>query len=110
MSRTVCFIDDDGMVGTCINFDDEGNCDCCKHNDEVHKKFVEGEHQKEFEKDMVNVTCYKKTTTMTRHDAIQFYLKAMRCSEGSERSRYTNIYLQLLDGNKDCSDEVIYDY
>ena len=105
MSRVVCFIDDEGMVGTCIN-EDEGNCDCCKHNDEVHKKFVENEIKKELKKDMVKVTCYKTTQTMTRDDAIQFYLKAIRCSEGSERDRYMNIYLQLLDGEKECSDEV----
>jgi hypothetical protein len=42
MSRTVCFIDDDGQVATCINFDDDGNCATCEHNDNAHKKWVDG--------------------------------------------------------------------
>lgn len=39
MGRLVCFIGDDGQVGTCINFDNEGDCDNCDHNDDAHKKW-----------------------------------------------------------------------
>lgn len=100
MSRIVCFIDDEGMVGTCIN-EAEGDCDHCEHNDDAHKKF----RQELKEKDMVTITCYRTTDTMPRKEAIDFYLKAMQCSEGSEQNRYLNIYLQLLGGEKECSDE-----
>jgi len=54
--------------------------------------------------DIVYVTCYGKREKYKRQDAIDFYLKAMRCSEGSERERYTNVYLGLLDGLTEVSD------
>lgn len=54
----------------------------------------------------VKITCYNKTEVMDRKEAITFYLDCMRNSEGSERDRYTNIYMQLLDGCTECCDEV----
>ena len=54
--------------------------------------------------DMVSVTCYGQTRTMTRKEAIDRYLEAMQFSEGSERDRYCTIYFQLLDGEIECSD------
>lgn len=54
--------------------------------------------------DIVTITCYGTTKRMSRNKAIKFYLEGMQCCEGSERERYTNIYLQLLDGCKECSD------
>ncbi|RPI83649.1 MAG: hypothetical protein EHM34_04925 [Nitrosopumilales archaeon] len=39
MSRKVCFVDD-GQAGTCINFENEGDCNNCSYNDEPHKKWV----------------------------------------------------------------------
>jgi hypothetical protein len=50
MSRTVCFIDDDGQVGTCIN-EDDGNCNECPHNDDAHKKWVAECNEKEEEEE-----------------------------------------------------------
>ena len=57
-------------------------------------------------KDLVIVTCYGVREIMDREYAIAFYLDGMRNSEGAERDRYTNIYLQLLDGAKEATDEV----
>lgn len=54
--------------------------------------------------DPVRVTCYGKTKVWERKDAIDFFLEGMRCCEGSERDRYTDIYLQLIDGAKEASD------
>ena len=39
MSRLVCFIDDEGQVGTCLK--EVANCDNCEYNDDDHKKFIE---------------------------------------------------------------------
>ena len=38
MSRKVCFIDDDGQVGTCIT--DDEDCVNCDFNEDKHKKWV----------------------------------------------------------------------
>lgn len=52
----------------------------------------------------MTVTCYRKTETMTREQAIDKYYEGMMCCEGSERDRYTNIYCQLMDGYRRVSD------
>ena len=55
--------------------------------------------------DSVKVICYGKEEVWdNRKDAIAFYLEGMTACEGAERNRYTNIYLQLLDGKKVCKD------
>lgn len=54
--------------------------------------------------DPVKVTCYGQTKTWERKDAIEFFLEGMRWCEGAERDRYTNIYLQLIDGAKEAFD------
>lgn len=56
--------------------------------------------------DLVKVTCYGKTEVMKREDALLKYLECMACSEGSERSRYVDVYLDLITGKTICSDEV----
>ena len=55
--------------------------------------------------DMVTITCYGKTETMTRSEAINFYVDGMMSCDGAEKSRYANIVGQLLLGWKECSDE-----
>lgn len=55
-------------------------------------------------KDIVKVTCYGTTKEYERKEAIKRFLEGMMCSEGSERERYTNIYLGLLQGLKEVSD------
>ena len=56
--------------------------------------------------DLVVVTCYGKSKVWERQEAIAFFLEGMQWSEGSERERYTDIYLQLIDGAKEASDEI----
>ena len=55
--------------------------------------------------DIVKVTCYGRTETMTRADAIAKYHECIFCSEGAERDRYVEIYGQLLNGDKHATDE-----
>ena len=55
--------------------------------------------------DKVTITCYGKTEVMERKDAINKYLEGMMCCEGSERDRYTNIYLVLISGASVVCDE-----
>ena len=54
--------------------------------------------------DLVVVTCYGKSKVWERSEAIAFFLEGMRGCEGSERERYTDIYLQLIDGAKEAQD------
>lgn len=55
--------------------------------------------------DSVKVTCYGVTKIWdNRQDAIREFREGMMCCEGSERERYTNIYLQLIDGCTECID------
>lgn len=50
--------------------------------------------------DVVEITCYSTTRQYKRQDAVNHFLECMMCSEGAERDRYTNIYLDLLAGKK----------
>lgn len=56
-------------------------------------------------KEQVRVTCYGKTETMTREEAIDEYYEGMMCCDGSEAERYQTIYCQLMEGLTDVSDE-----
>ena len=48
--------------------------------------------------DKVYTICYNRLTIYpNRKKAIDFFLDCMYCSEGSERDRYTNVYLDLLN-------------
>lgn len=57
--------------------------------------------------DIVTVTCYRQTKTMTRTDAMSFYLMGMvSCDPGSsECARYNKIYCELAEGKTVVSDE-----
>ena len=55
--------------------------------------------------DLVKITCYNRTETMEREDAIAKYVEAMAWSDGSERDRYVNVYLGLISGATEVSDE-----
>ena len=57
------------------------------------------------DKDIVTVICYGKSEQMERDKAKQFYLECMMFSDGSEKERYTNIYMDLMSGLKICKDE-----
>ena len=53
----------------------------------------------------ITIVCYgKEEKWKSREEAKAFYLDCMRHSEGAERDRYTNIYLQLVDGMTYCKD------
>lgn len=52
----------------------------------------------------VLVVLYGQSTVTTREKAKEEMLECMMCSEGAERERYTDIYLQLLEGRSICSD------
>ena len=54
--------------------------------------------------DMVKITCYGKTETMERNEAMKFYRECADWSEGCERERYVNILFGLMDGLKEVSD------
>lgn len=57
--------------------------------------------------DSVKVTCYGETKVWdSRAEATAFYLEGMTMCEGAERDRYTNIYLQLLEGCTECEDVI----
>ena len=57
--------------------------------------------------DMVQITCYGTTETMTRQQGIAKYGEAMLWCEGSERERYAQILGELLAGYTECSDGVL---
>lgn len=42
----------------------------------------------------------------SRKDAINFFKECIMYSEGSEQSRYVSVLMQLMNGDKYCSDEV----
>lgn len=57
-------------------------------------------------KEKIEVTCYgEKEIWYDREKAIRFYLQAIAGSDGAERDRYTNIYLDLMTGKNECFDE-----
>jgi len=78
----------------------------CEVQGSPDDKKVEVEEKKSPLDDIVTITCYNKTEQMKRGDAIKFYAEGMNCCEGSERDRYTNIYMQLMDGRMECYDDV----
>ena len=51
-------------------------------------------------KDIVTIFCDGEEEKEERLDAMSRYLDAMCCCEGSEKERYTNIYLDLKNGRK----------
>jgi hypothetical protein len=55
--------------------------------------------------DIVIVKCYGTEKKYKRKDAIREFKTAVEVCEGSERERYMNILLQLLDGDTYCCDE-----
>ena len=56
------------------------------------------------EKDMVEIHCYGSKRIMERGAALNEFMDAMCCSEGSEQSRYCRIISDLRCGKKIASD------
>lgn len=60
--------------------------------------------------DPVIVICYGEEEFWgDRAEAIAFYLEGMMACEGAEKDRYTNIYLQLIEGCEVCKDKFMED-
>lgn len=56
----------------------------------------------------VRTVCYgTEDIWKNREQAKQFFLQAMAYSEGSEKERYTNIYMKLMMGMTDCNDSEV---
>lgn len=54
----------------------------------------------------IRITCYRCTEEwLDRNNAMSFYYEGMMMCEGSERDRYTDIFMQLGAGCMDCTDE-----
>ncbi|MGN0607349.1 MAG: hypothetical protein ACI4JM_12580 [Oscillospiraceae bacterium] len=54
----------------------------------------------------VTTKCYGEVKKWnSRENAKEFFLEAMMNSEGSERDRYTGIYIQIQNGLPFCTDE-----
>lgn len=56
---------------------------------------------------VVTICYHKRQVWEKRQDAIDFFLEGMNHSEGSERERYTKVYLELLNGNIVCIDSAM---
>lgn len=53
----------------------------------------------------VTTVCYgEKKEWLSRSEAEDYFLEAMAGSDGSEKERYTNIYLKLKSGYDYCTD------
>lgn len=56
----------------------------------------------------VRTVCYDtEDIWKSRELAKQFFLRAMAACEGSEKERYTNIYMKLMMGMTDCDDSEV---
>lgn len=56
----------------------------------------------------VRTVCYDtEDIWKSREEAKQFFLRAMAGCQGSEKERYTNIYMKLLMGMNDCDDSEV---
>lgn len=56
----------------------------------------------------IRTVCYDtEDIWKSREQAKQFFLRAMASSEGSEKERYTNLYMKLMMGMNDCDDSEV---
>lgn len=94
-----------GTKGTVLGVDDIGNL-LMRWDNGCGLNVVFGEDSVR-KLDSVTVICYGKSEHWDeRADAAKYYLEAMAGCEGSEKERYTKIYLALISGEKICKDEV----
>ena len=72
--------------------------------DGVWQLLTDTEHDPE----TVRTVCYgAEDIWRNREQARQFFLKAMASAGGSEKERYTNIYVKLMIGMTDCDDSEV---
>lgn len=92
-----------GTLGEVISVDDAGNIRM-KWQTGSSLGLIEGVDSFTIV-DGVKTICYGEEILWEfRKDAVAFFLKGMAASEGSERQRYSNIYLKLIMGAKICDD------
>ena len=57
--------------------------------------------------DSVTTVCYGEEKLWdSRKEAKEFFLEALKATEGSERERYATIYAKLIIGKNYCTDEL----
>lgn len=57
--------------------------------------------------DTVTTVCYGQEQIWdSRKEAADYFLEGIAATEGSECERYTSIYVQLLSGEKYCTDDL----
>lgn len=92
-----------GTIGEVQTVDDAGNIHMDWHNGSG-LSLIEGADRFEVI-DSVTTICYgQKQVWNSRKEATAFFLEGMNACEGSERERYTNIYMKLLSGLFVCDD------
>lgn len=95
---------DAGIKGTVSCVDDTGTIHVDWDNGS-HLGIVYGEDSCR-KLDTVKTICYGEQRVWdSRQEAVDFFLKAVEGSEGSECERYIKIYTELLMGNTVCTDE-----
>ena len=95
---------DAGLKGTVSCVDDTGTIHVDWDNG-CHLGIVYGEDSCR-KLDSVKTICYGEEKVWdNRDEASAFFLKGMTMSEGSEQSRYTKIYTEIMMGMAVCTDE-----
>ena len=95
---------DAGLKGTVSCVDDTGTIHVDWDNG-CHLGIVYGEDSCR-KLDCVKTICYGEEKVWdNRDEASAFFLKGMTMSEGSEQSRYTKIYTEIMMGMAVCTDE-----
>ena len=95
---------DAGLKGTVSCVDDTGTIHVDWDNG-CHLVIVDGEGARRI-LDCVKIICYGEEKVWdNRDEASAFFLKGMSMSEGSEQSRYTKIYTEIMMGMAVCTDE-----
>lgn len=94
---------DAGLKGTVSCVDDTGTIHVDWDNG-CHLGIVYGEDSCR-KLDSVKTICYGEEKVWdNRDEALAFFLKGMTMSEGSEQSRYTKIYTEIMMGMAVCTD------
>ena len=93
-----------GTKGTVTGVDDTGSI-LVNWDNGSHLNVVYGEDSCKKLKTVTTICYGKRNVWDSREEALDFFLKGMLMSEGSEQQRYTKIYTELQAGNDLCSDE-----
>lgn len=94
-----------GMKGTVKGVDDTGSIMVRWDNGSgLHVVYGEDKCRK---LNTVKTICYGKTEIWdSKEEALDFFMKGVMSSEGSEQNRYSTILAKLMMDMKECSDEI----